>query len=52
MRDIRAGGHSFDDREKCSICGMSRRKFDDTQQRCTGRPPPERERISINDDLE
>jgi hypothetical protein len=49
MRDIRAGGHSFDDREKCSFCGMSRKTFDHTGQRCGGRPPPERERIPIDE---
>jgi hypothetical protein len=49
MRDIRAGDHSFDDREKCSICGMSRKEFDDTGQKCTGRRPPKSEGIPVDE---
>lgn len=32
----RAGGHSFDDGEKRSICGMPRKKFDDTNSGAPG----------------
>jgi len=50
--DRSAGAHSFDDGERCAKCGMTRRKFDDTGERCTGQSPPKRELFAIPDDDE
>jgi hypothetical protein len=41
--DRNAGGHRFDDGEKCAKCEMTREQWDDTQKRCTGRPDAEPE---------
>jgi hypothetical protein len=47
-----AGGHAFDDGEKCAKCGMTRKQFDDNPKRCTGRQPDIHERLPIPDDDE
>jgi len=47
--DINAG-HRFDDRERCAVCGMTRSKWEDTHERCRGRPAPKREAYRMEDD--
>ncbi len=40
--DLIAGGHRFDPITLvCVRCGMPRRRYDDSGQRCTGKPPQE-----------
>ena len=50
--DKNAGGHRFDDREKCAKCGMTRNQWDKTQERCTGRPKDEPKVLSTDELLD
>jgi hypothetical protein len=48
--DRQAGGHRFDDGEKCAVCGMTRKQWDDTHQRCPGRPKPKTEPLPMEEE--
>ena len=48
--DRNAGGHRFDDGEKCAKCEMTREQWDDTQKRCTGRTDAKPEAL-LTDEL-
>jgi len=50
--DRNAGGHRFDDGEKCAKCEMTREQWDDTQKRCTGRPDAKPEALSTDELLD
>jgi hypothetical protein len=41
--DINAGGHRFENRERCTVCGMTRSKWEDSRERCKGPPAPKGE---------
>jgi hypothetical protein len=43
MFDTTTGGHTFEDGEKCPVCGISRKTFDDSRRRCAGRSPSNHE---------
>ena len=50
--DRNAGGHRFDDGEKCAKCEMTREQWDDTQKRCTGRSDAKPEALSTDELLD
>ena len=50
--DEDTGGHLFDDGEKCAKCEMTRKQWEDTQKRCTGRPEPKPKVLSTDELLD
>jgi hypothetical protein len=34
-------GHKLDDRERCALCGMTRKQIDDSGEHCRGRRAPD-----------